>query len=177
MATAEVLVKGAVPYATRSIKKMHQSLKALSATPSSVDRNQQDNGKRLLDEDDSTEEATLDQYDATTDEEIINIIDESYESDPDLQEGLSYTATDEGVTQEPTTRSRKKRKTELELFESRGKAAFTKRYNSLSTKWTLLSGTVVEDVLYEAGVCSIQCCTLIYDRYDGPMGGKQIFYL
>lgn len=35
---------------------------------------------------------------------------------------------------------------------ARGKASFTKRFHSLGDKWTLSSGTVVEEVLYEAGM-------------------------
>ncbi|KAF9898526.1 hypothetical protein BX616_003909 [Lobosporangium transversale] len=85
------------------------------------------------DVDDLSEVETLDQSDVETDEEIFNIPDEPFDSEPNLQEeeGTSYRATNESVTHESATRpqkkkkkKKKKKKTESALFESRGKASF-----------------------------------------------------
>ncbi|KAF9184472.1 hypothetical protein BGZ51_003332, partial [Haplosporangium sp. Z 767] len=81
--------------------------------------------------------------------------------DQDLQEeGLDELYADIGDgdldqlydEQKPPSTSRKKRKAESTLFMTRGKASFTKRFQTLGDKWVLSSGTVVEEVLYKAGM-------------------------
>ncbi|KAF8925648.1 hypothetical protein BGZ47_003133, partial [Haplosporangium gracile] len=59
---------------------------------------------------------------------------------------------DQLYEQEHASSSRKKRKSESTSFMARGKASFTGRFQTLGDKWVLSSGTVVEEVLYEAGM-------------------------
>ncbi|KAG0247383.1 hypothetical protein BG011_001588 [Mortierella polycephala] len=86
--------------------------------------------------------------------------DELYQEfdDQDLQEedlNNLYAAIDDmdqPYEQEPSSSSQRKRKAESTLFMTRGKASFTRRFHTLGGKWVLSSGTVVEEVLYKAGM-------------------------
>ncbi|OAD66242.1 hypothetical protein PHYBLDRAFT_152567 [Phycomyces blakesleeanus NRRL 1555(-)] len=84
--------------------------------------------------------------------------------DEDLQKNnldKIYAATedydlDQLYEQEHVLSYQKKRKSESKLLMARGKASFTRRFQTLGDKWILSSGTVVEEVLYEAGMeCAV----------------------
>ncbi|KAF9581947.1 hypothetical protein BGW38_000858 [Lunasporangiospora selenospora] len=75
----------------------------------------------------------------------------------DSSEGEKFDTAD--ATVEITNNSsvsRKKRKAKARAFDRSSRGSFERRYKALGRKWTLSSGTVVEDRLYEIGLdCDI----------------------
>ncbi|KAF9109814.1 hypothetical protein BGX27_007151 [Mortierella sp. AM989] len=59
---------------------------------------------------------------------------------------------DDYIDEIPVAATSKRKRKSAEVFQIRGKDSFTRRFQSLSTKWQLKSGTIVEDTLFQAGI-------------------------
>ncbi|KAL0086102.1 hypothetical protein F4703DRAFT_1853909 [Phycomyces blakesleeanus] len=77
-------------------------------------------------------------------------------TNPEIYAATEDYDLDQLYEQEHVLSYQKKRKSESKLLMARGKASFTRRFQTLGDKWILSSGTVVEEVLYEAGMeCAV----------------------